>query len=62
MGHDKNQRAWDLENVKASVLRMGVSVEDWRALCHKNFTNVPMDKMDQAVHNFHADLKRLRET
>ena len=61
MGHNKNQRTWDLENAKANVLRMDVSMEDWSFLCTKHFSNVSMSNMDQAIHNFHADLKKLRE-
>ena len=61
MGHNKNQMTWNLENSKASVLRTGISLEVWNSLCAKHFANVAISNIDQAMHNFHNDLKSFRE-
>ena len=61
MGHNKYQMTWNMENHKAVLRRMGVSVEEWSDLASLHFAiSTPRDQMDHAMRNFHADLHDLK--
>ena len=61
MGNSKNQMAWNRENSKIEVERMGIKYEVWQELVARYFGSVSMDKMDSAMHQFHAELRAIKE-